>query len=232
MYISLNNITLNELQTALDIEKKITAELPETSIFGDDNHISLKLLDMAIYSFDRGGFEVEITEETDSWDDSSFSDEEFHNSTAHLFFEGEKDIFFDSYREEFGYDYEIADSKDSNGYKVCSKLCGECPFSSKSINGWLADYSIEDFQNFMRAEVLFPCHMKVGEEDMSPIDVNDKVKSGELTLCRGYVESIKKSCKIPKDEKLAELVKSIELSEESMSIFEFAKHHDVSAIAG
>lgn len=231
MYISLRDHTKEELQTALAIEKKITDKLPARNIFGDDNLISVKILEMAIAYFDFGGFDAEITEEADEWDDSSFGDEEFHNSAAYMFLDGDKEVFFESYRDQFGEDY-TAEAAEEAGYKVCSKLCGECPFSSKSAKGWLADYEVKDFMNFMTHEILFPCHMQMGEDDLSPEAVNEKVRNGELTLCRGYVESMRKSCKTPRDEKLAKIVAEIEVSEQSMSIFEFAKHHETNPVAG
>lgn len=111
---------------------------------------------------------------------------------------------------------------------VCTKLCNECPFSKKSINGWLADYTVEDFQAFHRADAPFPCHMMTGD-DMAIDEVEHAIRVGNLKLCRGYVESIIKSCKLPTNPLLVKavtLVKEQGLSEDSMPIWEFKRHHE------
>lgn len=111
---------------------------------------------------------------------------------------------------------------------VCKKICNECPFSNKSLNGWLADYTIEDFISFQRADVAFPCHM-ITSENMSINEVELAIKRGELKLCRGYVESMIKSCKAPINPLLKEVIEEVKkegLSENSMAIWEFKKHHE------
>lgn len=113
---------------------------------------------------------------------------------------------------------------------TCAKVCKECPFSKNSIPGWLADYSIDDIQSYMNNEALFPCHLMLSEESLSQEDVQDKIESGELKLCRGYVESVIKSAKSPRYNKhLIEAiakVKSEGLSDETMAIWDFRKHHN------
>lgn len=116
------------------------------------------------------------------------------------------------------------------GLNVCSKLCGECPFSNKSPQGWLAEYSVDDIQNFMNGEALFPCHKMVSDDDMSQAEVQSAIESGEMKLCRGYVESFVKSCKMPKySEYLKEAIAMVRLqglSENSMSLRDFRKYHE------
>lgn len=113
---------------------------------------------------------------------------------------------------------------------VCSKLCGECPFSKKSPQGYLTDYTVEDIQNFMSHEGLFPCHKMVEGDDLSQEEVQEGIMSGEMKLCRGFMESMVKSCKSPRNNKLLmeaiALVKEQGLSENSMSMFEFRKYHE------
>jgi hypothetical protein len=112
---------------------------------------------------------------------------------------------------------------------VCAKMCNECPFSNKSLSGWLGGYTFDDIQAFMRAEVSFPCHKMVVEQ-IDVFTANYKVQSGEMKLCRGYVESIIKSAKSPYMNKvLVEAVKQVrgeELSEDSMAMWDFKKHHE------
>lgn len=113
---------------------------------------------------------------------------------------------------------------------ICSKLCGECPFSNKSIQGYLANYDVDDIKNFMDSEALFPCHKMMPDEDLDQDEVQELIKNGELKLCRGYMESMIKSCKMPKHNKtLSEaiaLVKEQGLSDKSMDIRQFIKYHN------
>jgi len=112
---------------------------------------------------------------------------------------------------------------------VCAKLCNECPFSNQSLNGWLSDYTVEDIMTFMRNEVSFPCH-KMVDENISVDKANKLINSGEIKLCRGYVESIIKSAKMPfMNKNLLEAIKLVKeqgLSENSMAIWDFKKHHE------
>ena len=114
---------------------------------------------------------------------------------------------------------------------ICSKICNDCPFSSNSVNGWLADYNIEDFKSMMDQEVLFPCHMMMKEDDLTVDKAQEKIIKGELKLCRGYMESMIKSCKMPKFNKyllnVRQKVKEEGVSDSSMSIYSFTKHHTI-----
>lgn len=113
---------------------------------------------------------------------------------------------------------------------VCKKICNECPFSNKSLNGWLAEYTVEDIVQMQSQEILFPCHMMMKSGNMELAEVQEAIENGELKLCRGYVESIIKSAKMPKFNKMLiearANVKSEGISEESMSIWVFKKHHE------
>lgn len=110
--------------------------------------------------------------------------------------------------------------------KVCTRMCGDCPFSTNSIPGFLADYTIEDFSHYYQGEVLFPCH-KLVKRDMNVNDISELVRSEQLHLCRGYVEMFAKSCKLPREPKFANIVKIVkkDLSEKSMSFHQFVQHH-------
>ncbi len=112
---------------------------------------------------------------------------------------------------------------------LCPKMCNECPFSNMSMKGFIADYSVMDFREMMRVEVSFPCHKSMGEDDTDSEAAKTSIDNGEMTICRGYVESIIKSAKSPYHNKqLVEAIKQVKedgLSEHSMSIFQFIKHH-------
>lgn len=110
--------------------------------------------------------------------------------------------------------------------KICPKLCNECPFSNTSMKGFLSNYSINDFILFQSKDILFPCHMLV-PYDMTIDEAKTLIIEDKLPICRGYIESMRKSCKIPKNPEFALLVKNVELSDNSMSIFEFATYHKI-----
>jgi len=110
--------------------------------------------------------------------------------------------------------------------KVCSALCNDCPFSRQSLPGFLADYKVEDFRAFMTHDIMFPCHKQM--KAATPIEaVQASIKAGKLKLCRGYVESMVKSAKMPREESFAQIVKDVRpyLDDHSMSIWEFTDHH-------
>jgi len=96
------------------------------------------------------------------------------------------------------------------------------------MRGFLAQYTIEDITSFMRFDVLFPCH-KFVKEDTEMAVVDSLVRKGDLPLCRGYVEMLIKSSKLPRAPALSDVVVTLknnnDISEDSMSIFEFISHH-------
>ncbi|MFA6199234.1 MAG: hypothetical protein WC679_02345 [Bacteroidales bacterium] len=113
---------------------------------------------------------------------------------------------------------------------ICKKLCNDCPFSSKSMPGFLGGYTIDDIMQFMQFDALFPCH-KFLQDDTQLSVVNSGVRRGEIPLCRGYGEMMIKSCKLPKAPAFSQVLKEIKesgnISDDSMSIFEFIKHHTI-----
>ncbi len=112
---------------------------------------------------------------------------------------------------------------------ICKKLCGECPFSKQSLSGWLATYSVDDFKKMMEAEIMFPCHKTMSGGDITVEEAQQFIKNGKMKMCRGYLESMIKSAKMPKFNKelieYREVVKAEGLSEQSMSIHEFVTYH-------
>jgi len=110
--------------------------------------------------------------------------------------------------------------------EVCDKPCNECPFDKKNLR-WLSDYDPEDFVEFMGDDVLFPCHLDMPEHGLQREESNEAVYNGEMKLCRGYAEMLIKSCKMPREWEFQDVLESIkqDMSETTMSIFEFMKHH-------
>lgn len=110
--------------------------------------------------------------------------------------------------------------------RVCGTLCNDCPFSNVSIPGFLATYELQDFVDFFNHDVLFPCHKTVPFES-NVTTVASLIKNGKLPLCRGYVECMAKSAKLPKDTEFAAIVNSVrkECSESSMTFWQFKERH-------
>ncbi len=82
------------------------------------------------------------------------------------------------------------------------KMCAECPFSAKSIPGWLGPWSIEDFENFLKFDGTFICHMDVerlhGEEDAEDHVFDEEVeKLGQH--CVGMLRYMNSMCKLSRD---------------------------------
>ena len=116
--------------------------------------------------------------------------------------------------------------------QVCTRVCKECPFSKNSPKGWLADYTVQDIDNIMANEGLFPCHMLIPEElgdKITQRDVRASIESGEMKLCRGYIESMIKSSKLPKYNEILRdamlKVRAEGLSDVTMPIWDFNKYH-------
>lgn len=111
--------------------------------------------------------------------------------------------------------------------KICSKICKECPFSNKSMPGWLGPHSIEEILDSQQFEHPFSCHMQ-RTEDSSISDI----LTGELQICRGWVASATKSCKkfgqnplYPGLSELQNQIKPEEL-EGVLARWEFRKYHE------
>ena len=114
---------------------------------------------------------------------------------------------------------------------VCSKVCRECPFSNKSLKGWLGPASVDTMLEFQQNEGLFSCHLQRGED---PEQNLEEITDGKQRICRGYMISAKLSCKSfgqnPETGKaLKELSDTLEISEEEketiLKRWEFKKYH-------
>lgn len=171
------------------------------------------------------------------WDHDDVYDQgwesELENSACSTvdYLHGEMDLEEIIFGEITDYDDILNDNANDNDNKVvvCKKLCSDCPFSKKSMAGFLADYTIEDFQKYMSNEASFPCHKMMSVGDKSVEETHEEIKNGKMKFCRGYVESVIKSAKMPRSNdlliKAMEIVKEDGLSEDSMDIFEFRKFH-------
>ena len=116
---------------------------------------------------------------------------------------------------------------------TCKKLCNECPFSKKSLKGWLGSHTVDEVLNSQQFEGLFSCHKQRGDD----LKENErKLISGEHNVCRGYILSATVSCKmfgqnIHTGEELRRLQKenppTDEERENILTRWEFKDHHDI-----
>lgn len=75
--------------------------------------------------------------------------------------------------------------------KLCKKICNECPFSQESMPGWLGPHDVNEILNAQQFETPFSCH-KQRTDDTKLEDII----TGKIDICRGFVASASKSCKL------------------------------------
>lgn len=230
-----------EIQEAIERVKSEIPHIPMYNAFGENNHEKIYA---TIYVIQEGVDymeDLELLQEEQGWGDSVID----HIQEAINFNEGYceiEDVLFhpeSDYRNvaapEVVPTVEIlAPPSQSNKKEVrlCNKkTCGDCPFSNKSMRGFLADYTTEDFVKFQQAEMNFPCHKHMNDDGMSAIEAHNRIDNKEMPLCRGYVESFIKSGAMPKKNttlmEAIEIVKLDGLSENTMSMSEFREFHDI-----
>jgi len=216
----------------LALEKQREA-LPEFTAFGDNNWEKID------YQIDILKGVSEFSDADDVYDrEDELGDATSEIAAAFEWMEGTVDndsLVDDEYYEAAQKELDELNTKGglapTNKVSVCPKMCKECPFSKNAMPGWLADYTPQDIQNYMSHEAFFPCHMMMpeGVDDMNQQQVQDAIAAGEMKFCRGYVESMIKSGKMPyKNKALVEAynkVKAEGVSPNTMNIFEFTKHH-------
>ncbi len=116
---------------------------------------------------------------------------------------------------------------------VCKKLCNECPFSKNSLNGWLGGATVQETLDAMQNEMLFSCHKTRGEDIHQNLS---DIVHGKQPICRGFILSAKKSCKMfgqtpINGQALLKLQNEIELTDEDreniLTRWEFKEHHSI-----
>lgn len=105
-----------------------------------------------------------------------------------------------------------------------NKPCGECPFTKKSLPGFLPGYgSAFNLHQLVMSEVHFPCHMKLPKGAGSiPVE-----RAKFHPRCIGSLIYMKKACKFPDSQKLRMLLNEVtpEDKELVMSVPEFFEYH-------
>lgn len=115
--------------------------------------------------------------------------------------------------------------------KACKKVCNQCPFKNNSIKGWLGSHTIQDIQLSLQFELLYSCHKQRTNNE----ELNKKlVEEGKHKICRGFLISASKSCKLFGQNpftgsELKRLQNELEISKEEnetiLNKWEFQKHH-------
>lgn len=112
--------------------------------------------------------------------------------------------------------------------KLRETICSECPFKKDSLPGYLGPHSLDQVLWSQQQELPFSCH----KERTDKSDISDIV-SGKLHICRGWMASASKSCKLFGThpfygEELKELQKDIDPKDvvQVMDKTEFKKYHE------
>ena len=107
--------------------------------------------------------------------------------------------------------------------KVCKKPCKDCPWRKTSPKGWLGGQDPEVFTHTLQMGKTLPCH-KTQDRDLTfdEIEKNDKVHH-----CRGALITMKNSCMLSRNEKIAELQKNINTDNNFFrTLNDFQEHHN------
>lgn len=104
-------------------------------------------------------------------------------------------------------------------------MCKECPFRAKSAPGWLGPWTIEDFEQMMRADTNFICHMDA--EQMFQIPIPDDQQDTRGSHCVGMLRYFAASGKLPRDPVKAAAVARLKEIKDQPVIppGQFRKHH-------
>lgn len=76
---------------------------------------------------------------------------------------------------------------------ICKKICNECPFKIGAVKGYIDYHTPEEILEKMQFEFPFSCHLQRGDD---PDENMRKIHSGEQQVCRGFVATADKSCKL------------------------------------
>lgn len=113
-------------------------------------------------------------------------------------------------------------------YRVCKKICNECPFSKDSMKGWLGPHSIEELMDYIQFEYPFSCH-KTRDDETTDI----AIAAGDYPVCRGFVAAASKSFKLfgtteaGRQMRLFQDQITPEEKEMVLSKWEFREHHTI-----
>lgn len=122
-----------------------------------------------------------------------------------------------------------ATNKPTKEPKVRTKICRECPFQRKSLPGWLGSNDPETFAAIAMSDSSIACHTSM---DQTLPRSKWLEKEAEAPRCRGALTMMKNKCQVPRDPKMAELVRLVPA--DRVSVFsnqiEFINYHNESSV--
>jgi len=102
------------------------------------------------------------------------------------------------------------------------KACKDCPWRVNSAKGWLGGQEPELFTGLVEMGEKLPCHATM-KGDLSLEDLKTDTKTRH---CYGALTTMKNSCKLSSNPKIAEQVKKVERDSSFFSFFsQFLAHH-------
>lgn len=112
---------------------------------------------------------------------------------------------------------------------ACSKPCRECPYRKNSAPGYFGGHSPSEYRGFISQDTIVACHLR------SKFDDDGLLIESSMKPCTGHILAQVKSCKLPSLNKdLIEFHRQMrerpdfeELKANSLSIFDFNKHHGI-----
>ena len=96
------------------------------------------------------------------------------------------------------------------------KICKDCPFRHDNI-GKEQVYSSEIIRSIIQREENFICHNSLDED-------NNVIGDVESSICRGYVASVRKGCKLFKYNKLLIAAREQVTDEDIVDVFPYFKY--------
>lgn len=107
-----------------------------------------------------------------------------------------------------------------------TKPCNSCPFSTKSLRGFLGGYETpQNLHGLVMSEIHFPCHETLPK---SKLTLNF-TEATQYPVCTGSIIYMRKAGKRPRNLQLANLVNSVtdEQKELVLSTSDFFTHHTI-----
>ena len=112
---------------------------------------------------------------------------------------------------------------------VRKDICGECPFRRKGWQGWMGKNTPTAFATAAMTDVSVACHLQVEQTLARPAWEKAEMNAPR---CRGALTMMRNQCKIPRDLKMAELVRTVEADRDAVfsHSIEFIAHHEAAKV--
>ena len=106
------------------------------------------------------------------------------------------------------------------------KMCDDCPFRAKSLQGWLGPYTVDDFEKIIHSETGMICHTAIDDMKVKGYEDDEIEEYGQH--CIGMFRYRNNVCKTSRDsviEAYQDSLKKVK-DEPVIGAFEFRKHHE------